>query len=177
MRWAWIFHAFSEVRQDYHTVLAALLRDLCQVADTAAMLSASNSVDNGVLFWPWGKGTLLFLGAGSHPSLRILCRFMGTQDTHNEKYPFLYSHKRPTVLSSFLLCLLKNSCLNFMAVDGLGLPRVLFCLWTLYFRLHLSWFTACQLSYVSHPFQWTADEISSLPVLQEKTTSLSMQQT
>lgn len=114
MRWAWIFHVLPELMQHYNNVRAALSRDFCQVTYITATLSGSNSVDNGVIFWAQGSRNLLLLGAISCPSLRTLCRFMGNHDTHNEKYPFHYPHKRPTVLYSFILCLLTNSYLNFM---------------------------------------------------------------
>lgn len=84
-------------------------------------------MDKGVIFWHQGNRNILLLGAINCPSLHILCKFMENQDIHHGKYPFHYFHKRPTVLSSFVLCLLKNSYLNFMK-SGWFWPSICFIL-------------------------------------------------
>lgn len=111
--------------QDFSNLPEGLLRGFCQV--TYITLPGSNSVDNGVIFWHQGNRNILLLGAINCPSLHILCKFIENQDIHHEKYPFHYSHKRLTVLSSFVLCLLKNSYLNFMK-SGWFWPSICFIL-------------------------------------------------
>lgn len=123
--WAKICCMLPEVMQDFSNPPEELLRGSCQA--TYITLSGSSAVDNGVIFWCQGKINLLLLGTIYCPILDILCKFMENQDIHHGKYSFHYSHKRPTVLSSFVLCLLKNSYFNFM-ISGWFWPSICFIL-------------------------------------------------
>lgn len=173
MQWAWFVHVLFEVMQIYNNVQAAFFTDFCQVTSTVATLSSLNSGVNGIIFWARGKRNLLLLDAISRPFVCALARFTGNKDLLNEECPFHCSHERPTVLSSFVLCLLDNSYLNFMK-SGLSCPSSCFVLsMSIVFQTPFSWFFVCQLNDIDHFLQWTADEIISSWVTQN-TTSLSM---